>query len=103
MQALTRMTKTSSFKSEYSLEARKKEYKRIQGQYPDRIPVICERARNSAIPDIDKKKYLIPADFTVGHLMFTIRKRINLPSEQALFLFIHGRIPANGVLLSSLL
>ena len=31
--------------------------------------VICEKADKSDIPDIDKKKYLVPADLTVGQFM----------------------------------
>merc|ERR1719231_1205192 len=54
--------KMSSFKQEHAQEKRAAEAKRIRSKYPDRIPVICEKAKNSSIPDIDKKKYLVPAD-----------------------------------------
>lgn len=37
-------------------EKRKAEAERIRQKYPDRIPVICERAEKTDIPDIDKKK-----------------------------------------------
>ena len=37
-------------------EKRKAEAERIRLKYPDRIPVICERAEKTDIPDIDKKK-----------------------------------------------
>ena len=47
-------------------EKRKSEAERIRAKYPDRVPVICEKADRSDIPDIDKKKYLVPADLTVG-------------------------------------
>ena len=39
-----------------SLEARKAESQRILERYPDRIPVICEKAKSSKLPDIDKHK-----------------------------------------------
>jgi GABA(A) receptor-associated protein len=61
---------TKSFKATHDFEKRKKEADRIRQKYPDRIPVICEKAPKSDIPDIDKKKYLVPADLTVG--MFSI-------------------------------
>jgi len=32
----------------------------------DRRQVICEKADRSDIPDIDKKKYLVPADLSTG-------------------------------------
>lgn len=31
---------------------------RIREKYPDRIPVIVEKAEKSDIPDIDKKKHV---------------------------------------------
>jgi GABA(A) receptor-associated protein len=37
-------------------DKRKAEAERILAKYPDRIPVICEKAEKSDIPDIDKKK-----------------------------------------------
>ena len=44
-----------------SIEKRKSEAERIRAKYMDRVPVICEKADRSDIPDIDKKKYLVPA------------------------------------------
>jgi GABA(A) receptor-associated protein len=61
------------------------------------VPVICEKAdRSGDIPDIDKKKYLVPADLTVGQFHYVIRKRIKLAPEKALFLFCSNTIPPNG-------
>uniref|UniRef100_A0A6N2N1D3 Hexosyltransferase n=1 Tax=Salix viminalis TaxID=40686 RepID=A0A6N2N1D3_SALVM len=45
----------SSFKMEHPLERRQAEAGRIRDKYPDRIPVIVERAEKSDVPDIDKK------------------------------------------------
>ena len=42
-------------------EQRKTEAERIRQKYPDRIPVICEKADKTDIPTIDKKKYLVPS------------------------------------------
>ncbi|KAK6274954.1 hypothetical protein POUND7_004663 [Theobroma cacao] len=46
----------SYFKQEHDLEKRRAEAARIREKYPDRIPVIVERAERSDIPNIDKKK-----------------------------------------------
>ena len=46
----------SEFKNAHPLEKRKAEAARIKAKYPDRIPVICEKAGQSDISDIDKKK-----------------------------------------------
>ncbi len=78
------------------VEKRKSEAERIRSKYPDRVPVICEKADRSDIPDIDKKKYLVPSDLTVGQFHYVIRKRIKLAPEKALFLFCSNSIPPNG-------
>ena len=82
-------------------EKRKSEAERIRSKYPDRVPVICEKADRSDIPDIDKKKYLVPADLTVGQFHYVIRKRIKLAPEKALFLFCSNSIPPNASLMST--
>lgn len=84
-------------------EKRKSEAERIRSKYPDRVPVICEKAdHRSDIPDIDKKKYLVPSDLTVGQFHYVIRKRIKLAPEKALFLFCSNSIPPNAALMSTL-
>jgi len=82
-------------------EKRKSEAERIRAKYPDRVPVICEKADRSDIPEIDKKKYLVPADLTVGQFHYVIRKRIKLAPEKALFLFCSNTIPPNAALMST--
>lgn len=77
----------------YFLEKRKAEADRIRQKYPDRIPVICEKVEKSDIPTIDKKKYLVPADLTVGQFVYVIRKRIKLNPEKAIFIFVNEILP----------
>eukprot|EP00163_Fabomonas_tropica_P010225 TRINITY_DN2030_c0_g2_i1.p2 TRINITY_DN2030_c0_g2~~TRINITY_DN2030_c0_g2_i1.p2 ORF type:complete len:125 (+),score=44.04 TRINITY_DN2030_c0_g2_i1:292-666(+) len=94
------MTKPS-FKTEHDFEKRQAESQRIRSKYPDRIPVICEKAEKSDIPDIDKKKYLVPADLTVGQFVYVIRKRIKLSPEKAIFIFVKNVLPATASLMST--
>ena len=90
------------FRNKYSLEARKKESKKIMEKYPDRIPIIVEKDINSDIKEIDKKKYLVPNDLTVGQFLYVIRKRIKLGPEKALYIFIEGIIPPTNYQISTL-
>jgi GABA(A) receptor-associated protein len=92
----------SSFKKEHPQDKRTAEAKRIRSKYPDRIPVICEKANGSSIPDIDKKKYLVPSDLTVGQFVYVIRKRIKMSSEKAIFIFINNVLPPTAALMSSI-
>lgn len=73
----------------------------MRRKYPDRIPVICERAPKSDIPNIDKKKYLVPQDMTVGQFVYVIRKRIKLSHEKAIFIFIDSSIPPTAALMAT--
>ena len=91
----------TKFKNEHTVEQRKAEAERIRAKYPDRIPVICEKTEKSNVQDIDKKKYLVPADLTCGQFVYVIRKRLKLPAEQAIFLFVNGIIPATAALMNT--
>lgn len=83
------------FKNKYSFEDRVAEATRIRNKHPDRIPIICQKAKyaNRECPTIDKIKYLIPIDLTIGQFIWVIRNRLKLPQNKALFMFIDGVIP----------
>jgi GABA(A) receptor-associated protein len=87
-----------NFKNKYNFEDRFIESSRIMFIYPDRLPIICERSISapSDCPDIDKKKYLIPNDLTVGQFIYVIRQRLQLHPEKAIFLLINGIIPTTS-------
>lgn len=92
----------SSFKLEHPLERRQIESSRIREKYPDRIPVIVERAERSDVPNIDKKKYLVPADLTVGQFVYVVRKRIKLSAEKAIFVFVKNTLPPTAAMMSAI-
>ena len=81
------------FKKEFNFEQRKQEADRVILKYPDRIPIICEKSQKSKAKALDKKKYLVPCDLTIGQFVFIIRRRLALPSEKAIFLFVGNIIP----------
>ena len=57
-----------------------------------------EKAPKSDVPDIDKKKYLVPSDITVGKFVYEIRKHMNLSPQKAIFLFVgNGVLPPTGI------
>ena len=89
-----------TFKEENSFDKRKTESTKIRNKYPDRIPIICEKNDGSDIPTIDKKKYLVPADLTIGQFVYVIRKRIKLNSEKAIFIFINNILPNTSKIIS---
>lgn len=48
-------TTTMKFKNQHTLEQRKQEAERIRTKYPDRIPVICEKAAKSKVQVCEEK------------------------------------------------
>jgi GABA(A) receptor-associated protein len=90
----------TSFKEKYDFDKRKSEADRIRTKYPSKIPIIVEKNKKSSIPDLDKSKFLVPADLTVGQFIFVVRKRIKLGSEQGLYIFVNNSIPPTASLLS---
>tara|TARA_B100001758_G_C18206057_1_gene502423 strand:+ start:50 stop:418 length:369 start_codon:yes stop_codon:yes gene_type:complete len=92
-----------SYKSQFDLKHRKDESHRIKNKYPDRVPVIVEKKDdNPDIPNIDKKKFLVPNDLTVGQFIYVVRKRISLEPEKAIFCFIDDIIPSTNTLMTEL-
>lgn len=81
------------FKTNHSFDARKAESVKMKAKYPDRIAIICEQNANSTLPLLDKMKYLVPNDLTIGQFYYVIRKRLKLSSHQAIFFFIDNHIP----------
>ncbi|KAF1446546.1 Gamma-aminobutyric acid receptor-associated protein, partial [Spheniscus demersus] len=90
------------YKKEHPFEKRRCEGKKICKKYPDRIPVIVEKVLKAQIRDLDKKKYLIPSDLTVGQFYFLIQKRVHLRAEDALFFFVNNVIPPTSATLGQL-
>jgi GABA(A) receptor-associated protein len=91
------------FKTAHPFEARAEESRRIRDKFPGRVPIIVERGQRSlSVPVIDKQKFLVPGDLSVAQFIFVIRRRLNLPAEQALFLFIGSMLPTTGMLVREL-
>lgn len=85
-----------SFRNHFRFEDRLKESIRLLNKYPDRIPIICERSTTAArdCPIINRTKYLVPRDLTIGDFLYVIRKRLHFPSEKAIFLVVGNTTPS---------
>jgi GABA(A) receptor-associated protein len=83
----------SQFKKQHIFDKRLSESKRIIEKYPTKIPIIVEKQNKSDVPDIDKQKYLVPNDLTIGQFVYVIRRRLKLDPEKAIFIFINNILP----------
>jgi GABA(A) receptor-associated protein len=73
-----------------SLEERKKEVLSLLKKYPNRIPIYLEKSSSCTAVELDhKKKFLVPDELQVGQFLYTIRQRIKLRPDQALFIFFN--------------
>jgi GABA(A) receptor-associated protein len=80
------------YKERTTLGQRVIESNKIREKFPGRIPIIVEKASrmHNDIPNIDKNKYLVPADLSFGQFLFVVRKRLCLNSDKALFMFVNN-------------
>merc|ERR1712111_212097 len=58
------------YKEEHPFEKRRSEGEKIRRKYPDRVPVIVERAPKARIAELDKKKYLVSLRPDRGSVLF---------------------------------
>jgi GABA(A) receptor-associated protein len=70
-----------------------KEISALREKYPNNIFVFVEKSGKTDLPPLDKHKYIVPKDMTLGSFMFMLRKRITLPPEKAMYLFVGNMLP----------
>jgi len=83
----------TDFQRKHTFEHRQAESTKILLKYPHRIPIIVETGPQLTI---DKCKYLVPDDLTIGQFIYVVRKRMKLPSEKAIFVFVNKTLPATS-------
>jgi len=77
------------FKMKHSFEKRKTESDMVKNKY-NVIPIIVEIDRNSItqLPTLDKTKFGLEREITIGQLIYSIRQRIKIDAGQSIFLFV---------------
>ena len=63
-----------------------REAARVRERFPDRVLIVITR-RAITDPKMDKSKFVVPRDLTIGNLLLVVRRRVMLRSSDALFLF----------------
>jgi GABA(A) receptor-associated protein len=92
-----------SDKMTYDKQTKTTDVNHLVEKYPDRAPVYLDKdpsAKN--VPDIPKKKYLVPRTLTIGQFLYFVRRSLKLQPDQSLFLFTNGEIPSCSMLISDL-
>jgi GABA(A) receptor-associated protein len=83
---------SGDYKIKKSFEERKIESYRILCKYINYTPIIVEKYDKKSI-DLDKYKFLVPSDFTIGQFLYVLRKNLKLSPEKAMFCFINNTLP----------
>lgn len=93
---MTRFIETHSF------DQRLEESTKIRLKYPNSVCTIVEKSPSSNIAIMDKKKFLIPKDLTIGQFIYVLRKRIHLHPSEAIFIFIDNTLPPSTATIGSI-
>ena len=92
-----------TFKERLSFDERKRQAEIVLEKYPDKIPVIVEKdPKSKKIPNIDRCKFLVPRDFSVAQLLYVIRKRIEISSDEGIFFFVNNQLVTSSSLLADM-
>lgn len=89
-------------------EKRCLESRRILEKYSDRVPVICDRLKNSDLPQIEKTKFLVPGVMLCNEFKYIIHKHIyqrdssERHAEQTIYLFVNNTAPKASKLMSEI-
>ncbi|KAK4738056.1 hypothetical protein R3W88_001753 [Solanum pinnatisectum] len=90
-----------TFKDEFSYDERLAESQDIIAKYPDRVPVVAERYSKTDLPEMEKKKYLVPRDMSVGQFIHILSGRLHLAPGKALFVFVNNTLPQTTSLIET--
>ena len=89
------------FKVRLTLEQRKDEFARVRHRRDNFVPVIME-ASGTDTPRMDKEKFLVAKDLTMGQLSYVVRRRVCIEPSHALFLLVGERLVSTTTLVGSM-
>merc|ERR1711907_161140 len=82
------------------------EVQRMRMKYPDRVPVLCERAPRSSLPQIAQKKFLIPGTMRCSELKYIIHREVkkigSIAGDQTIYLFVGNLAPKTSMTIGEL-
>ena len=77
-------------------EERIKISEKILLKYPQRVPIRVDCKKSIKL---DKNKYIVPNDLTIGQFMYVLKKKIKLNYEQSIFLLCNNELIMNSELI----
>ena len=84
-------------KENKDVEKRRKLCEKLRAEYPDKIPVICEKDPYYwNLKEIQKTRYLIPNDWKLFNFHYLLRKAFEIDKYQSFFLLANGKTSLYG-------
>lgn len=75
------------------LEIRLKLFNEIFLKHPDRIPIIIDTKKELII---DKNKYIVPKDLTIGQFTYMLKKRLKINQNDSIYLISNNKLVVNS-------
>lgn len=92
----------SRYKRDKTFEERCAESGNIIRKYRSHVPVIVDKDPKCKLPDIERQKFLVPSELSIGQFVYVVRKRINLQPAEAIFLFVNRKLPPPNATMGTL-
>ena len=74
---------------------------RLLEKYPNKLPVIIQRhIRCNDIPQLKRKKYLLPKHIHMADLLFYIRAQLTVPPHISIYVLVGNSLPSLNQTLS---
>ena len=80
----TKSNSVCDFRITRSMEQRRSDNDRMQKFYPNSIQVVLQ----SKSIFLDRSKYLVPNNLTIGQFLFYLRQKISVNTNKGLYLFV---------------
>ena len=87
------------FRRRLTLDQRRHEFAGVQQS--ERVPQNVHGGSRET-PAIDKEKFLVPRDLTVGQLTFVVRKRLKLDATRTIFLLVSNQLLTSTTTIASI-
>lgn len=86
------------YREENSFTVRQESSSSVLRRHPHHRPFIVESKKFK----LDRSKFLVPEDVTVAQLMYVVRKRLRLNSNEAIFFLMNNVMPIGSSLISQI-
>ena len=64
-------------------------------KYPTKVPVMVQKdIRCTLIADLPKRKFIVPKDLRISDFLYYIRRQLQVPEFESIFIFINDSLPS---------